>query len=388
MTLSPERSSHPYHMHDAIMGQPQAIARVITGESGNVSALADLVQKSARVHVVGIGTSWHAALVGEDLLRNHAGRREARAWNSYEFCDRPPLLTADDVVIVLSHRGTKTYSARALELARHSGAATALLTGIGSDARRDLAQVVVETSQPDPSSAFTISHTSALTALTMLAVALSGGDPADSLSNLPDAVQDAISTEDAVKEWAAASTDIQRFYFVGTGTNASTAYEAALKMKEANYTTTEGLHLEQYLHGPFVSTDEGCLVTFIAPPSDDSESRIIDFINAITEVGPGRMAVLPPPSDDSEDRVIDIINAVNEVGARTAAVLQEGDSARSDLVDTAVSVPHCPEIFDPIVYLVPLQLFTYWLALELGCNPDVFRLDDPKHVAARRHYTL
>ena len=359
MTLSPGRASHPYHMHDAITGQPRAIARVISEERRNVRDLADLVQRAARVHIVGIGTSWHAAIVGEDLLRNHAGRHEARAWNSYEFCDHPPPLTQDDLVIVLSHRGTKTYSARALELGHHSGASTALLTGIGSDARRDLPQVIVETSQPDPSSAFTISHTSALTVLTMLAVALSGGDAADSLSNLPDAVQDAISNEDEVKEWAAASTDVQRFYFVGTGTNASTAYEAALKMKEANYTTTEGLHLEQYLHGPFVSTDEGCLVTFIAPPSDDSE-----------------------------DRVIDLIRAVDEVGARTAAVLQKGDSARSNLVDTVISVPECPGIYSPIVYLVPLQLLTYWLALELGCNPDVFRLNDPKHVAARRHYTL
>ena len=359
MTLSPERASHPYHMHDAITDQPRAIARVIAGESDNVRALADLVQKSARVHVVGIGTSWHAALVGEDLLRNHAGRHEARAWNSYEFCDRPPPLTADDVVIVLSHRGTKTYSARALEYAHGTDARTALLTGIGSDARRDLADVVVETSQPDPSSAFTISHTAAMTALTMLAVELSGQNSTDSLADLPDAVQETITTEDAVKEWAAASKDVQRFYFVGTGTNASTAYEAALKMKEANYTTTEGLHLEQYLHGPFVSTDEGCLVTFIAPPSDDSE-----------------------------DRVIDLMRAVDEVGARTAAVLQKGDSARADLVDTVVSVPECPGIYSPIVYLVPLQLLTYWLALELECNPDVFRLNDPKHVAARRHYTL
>ena len=359
MTLSPERTAHPYHMHDAIMGQPQAIARVISDERDNISSLANLVQKSTRVHIVGIGTSWHAALIGEDLLRNHAGRHEARAWNSYEFCDRPPPLAEDDVVIVLSHRGTKTYSARALELAHRSGAATALLTGIGSDARRDLANVVVETSEPDPSSAFTISHTSALTALTMLAVALSGKDPAKSLSGLPDAVQGAISTEDAVRDWAASSTNVQRFYFVGTGTDASTAYEAALKMKEANYTTTEGLHLEQYLHGPFVSTDEGCLVTFIAPPSDDPE-----------------------------DRVLDIMRAATEVGARTAAVLQKGDSDRANLVDTVISVPECPGIYSPIVYLAPLQLLTYWLALELKCNPDVFRLNDPRHVSARRHYTL
>lgn len=359
MTLSQERAGHPYHMHDAIMGQPQAIARVISEERENVRRLAELVRDSARVHVVGIGTSWHAALIGEDLLRNPGGRRDARAWNSFEFCDRPPALGDGDAVIVLSHRGTKTYSVLALERAHESGAATGLLTGVGSDARRELANVVVETSEPDPSSAFTISHTAALTALTMLAFELSGEDSSAALSTLPDAVRGAIATEDSVKDWAARSGDVERFYFLGTGLNASTSYEAALKMKEANYTTTEGFHLEQYLHGPFVSTDEGCMVTFVAPPRS----------------GP-------------EDRVADLMRTVTAVGARTAALLESGDDSRGNLVDTAISLPPCPEVFSPIVYLAPLQLFTYWLALELGYNPDVFRLNDPKHLAARRHYTL
>ena len=360
MTLSEKRFGHPYHMHDAIMGQPEAIARVIREERENVEKLADLVRGAARVHIVGIGTSWHAALIGESHLRITGGREDARAWNSFEFCDRPPSLGRDDAVIVLSHRGTKTYSARALEIAHGAGAATGLLTGVGSDARRELANVTVETALPDPSSAFTISHTAAITALTMLAVELSGERcSADSLSDLPDMVQGAISTESAVREWAAECTDVQRFYFVGTGANASTAYEAALKMKEANYTTTEGFQLEQYLHGPFVSTDEGCLVTFVAPPNRGAE-----------------------------DRVADIMRTIAEIGARSAAVIQTGDDARGDLVDTVISAPECAEIFSPIVYLVPLQLLTYWLAVELGHNPDVFGLDNPKFMAARRHYTL
>ncbi len=359
MTLSELRTAHPYHMHDAIMSQPQTISRVISEERENVLKLADLARDAARVHIVGIGTSWHAALVGESLLRTQANREDARAWNSFEFCDRPPSLTAEDLVIILSHRGTKTYSALALELARESDAQTALLTGVGSDARRELPDVIVETSLPDPSSAFTVSHTAAITVLTMLAVELSGENSTDSLAALPDAVREAVATGDAVRHWAAECRDTQRFYFVGTGPNVSTAYEAALKMKEANYTTTEGFHLEQYLHGPFVSTDEGCLVTFIAPPVRRAE-----------------------------DRAADLMRTVAEIGARTAAILQVGDDARANLVDTVISVPECPETFSPIVYLAPLQLLTYWLAVELGYNPDVFRLNNPRFLAARRHYTL
>jgi glucosamine--fructose-6-phosphate aminotransferase (isomerizing) len=349
-------------MHEAIHGQPEAISRLLSDERDSISALAELAANAERIHIVGIGTSWHASLVGEYLLTTVGGREDARAWNSFEFCSRPSTLSEADLVIVMSHRGTKMYSAQALELARAAGAATAIVTGIGSAANIDLADAVVRTTISDPSSAFTISHTGAMTALAMLA-ALLGNSPDgtllnNELSRLPDLVSGALDSEDAIKAWAAETKDAQRHYFLGWGPNSSTAYEVSLKMKEANYTTTEGLHLEQYLHGPFVSTDEGCHVTFVAPPAT------------------------------GKDRVVDLMGATKAVGARTAAIVQSGDETRSLLVDTAITVPAVSELLSPIVYLVPLQLYTYWMALELGHNPDTFRLDDPRHLSAKEHYQL
>mgnify|MGYP002031628080 FL=1 len=64
------------------------------------------------------------------------------------------------------------------------------------------------------------------------------------------------------------------------------------------------------------------------------------------------------------------------------------DSNLTEVVDDVIELPVVPEILEPIVYLVPLQLFTYWLAVSLKRNPDVFRLDDPKRQAARKLYTL
>ena len=80
--------------------------------------------------------------------------------------------------------------------------------------------------------------------------------------------------------------------------------------------------------------------------------------------------------------------ATNATGAYTAAVVEDGDSETARRTDNAILMPATPEALTPMVYLVPLQLFTYWLAVELGHNPDVFRLDDPTHRAARDHYTL
>ena len=364
-TTATPRTKHPYFMHDAILEQPEAVGRVLGEEQKSVDALTHIARHCARIHIVGIGTSWHAALVGEYLLRTIARREDTRAWNSFEFCSSPPRLSRHDAVIVLSHRGTKTYSAQALELARRQGASTGIVTALGSDANVGLADAVVRTCNPEVSSAFTVSHTTAMTVLAMLAARVgdSGNGPVasqfrDELARLPDLMAGALEQENAVREWASQSEGVERFYFAGWGPNASTAYEVALKMKEASYTTTEGVQLEQYLHGPFVSTDEGCQVTFIAPP-------------------------LP-----GTDRVIDLIGAANAVGAGTVAIVQQGDEARSGIVDTAIEVPPTSELLSPLVYLIPLQLFTYWLAIELGHNPDVFRLNDPRHVAAREKYRL
>ena len=135
--------SHPYRMYGAIHAQPSAIYRVLEEEGESTGRLARRAESTGRVHLVGIGTSWHAALVGEHLLCTVGGLGNVRAWNSFEFNAYRPELGARDLVIVLSHRGTKRYSALALATARSAGAVTAVVTGIGSAVDADLADIVV-----------------------------------------------------------------------------------------------------------------------------------------------------------------------------------------------------------------------------------------------------
>ena len=267
---------------------------------------------------------------------------------------------------MLSHRGTKLYSARALEMGKTSGARTFIFSGIGSGVRADIADAVVRTSESDKSSAFTVSHTTTMTCLAMLAVELGGkgenrplaADLNGHLNRLPDLIEAALGEEAAVQEWAHSAREAERFYFTGWGPNASTAYEVALKMKETSYAMTEGFQLEQYLHGPFVATHPGCMVTFIIPP------------------GVGR------------DRALSLMDAAHETGAHTVAIFQDGDTEVLGRADVDIPLPGVAAELTPILYLIPLQLFTYWLAVGLEHNPDVFRLDDPAHLAAREHYRL
>ncbi|MCH9009503.1 MAG: SIS domain-containing protein, partial [Chloroflexi bacterium] len=366
MTTQPSlRTRHPYYMYDMMTAQPKAVARVLSEESDSIAELAERLGTIDRIHIVGIGTSWHAALVGEFYLRQISGREDVRSWNSFEFCAYPPALGPSDAVIVLSHRGTKRYSARALELAKSAGAYTAVFTGIGSAARTDLARHVIHTSIPDRSSAFTISHTAAMTCLAMLAIELGAGasrpgaqQHKSDLQDLPLLMTQALSLEAEVHKLAVETRDAQRFYFTGWGPNASTAYEVALKIKESSYLATEGFQMEQYLHGPFVATHDGCVVTFIAPP------------------GAGY------------SRAIQLAKAVNETGGMAVGLVELGDADLSKVLSRTIELPTVQEFLTPLLYLVPLQMFTYWLAVESGRNPDTFRLDDPKHQAARENYEL
>ena len=100
----PLRQEHPYYMHDCIQDQPEAIAKILDSQGAAAEELAGLASGARRVYVCGIGTSWHAALVGEHLFRS-VGLAEARAWHSFEFASYPPPLSGDDLVIVMAHSG-------------------------------------------------------------------------------------------------------------------------------------------------------------------------------------------------------------------------------------------------------------------------------------------
>jgi glucosamine--fructose-6-phosphate aminotransferase (isomerizing) len=261
----------------------------------------------------------------------------------------------------MSHTGRKRYSRDVLELVERSGAATALITSTVSEARVDQADVVVHTTYRDKSAAFTISHTGAMTALAMIAAGLAGsnsGATKRALDDLPPLVAGALAQEAQVKDAVNGFKDKSWYCFAGWGPNSATAYEAALKVNEAAYDVTTAFQLEQFLHGPFVATGAGCLVTLIAPP------------------GAGYQ------------RSVEVARAVQETGGHVLALVEQGDGAMARVADVAIELPAMPEFLTPLVYLVPLQLFTYWLALDRGRNPDVFRLDDTRHQAARKHYQL
>src|SRR5438132_328388 len=247
-TPPPPRAGHPYYMHDAIYAQPGALRLVTRGQGDLIDGAASRLSGMDRVLLSGIGTSWHATLVGELLL-------------------------------------------------------------------------------------------------------------AHALGELPDQLALLLGQE-AWAELAGRFADRRRYWFVGGGPNTATAYEAALKMSEANHATALGLHCEQFLHGPWAALESDDVVVLVAPPGA------------------------------AHERCLAVARVAAEVGAPLIALLREDDRAIAPLATETIAIPPVSELLSPILTVVPLQLFTYHLALVRQVNPDTMRGDQPAHGRARASLTL
>ena len=367
MTTPAPRAAHPYYMHDAIVSQPSAIASVIAGQRARCAAVAARLAGRRRVYLVGIGTSWHAALAGQRML---ASGPETFAYNSFEFCTAPPSVTPDDAVIVFSHRGTKRSSYDALDAALAAGAYTVAITSTDPGPRIQAAHDLIHTVTPELSSAFTVSYTTALTVIAILNRALAGADSADADADWDDdlcaPVQQVLDAEDDIKDVAVSHHTRRRFVSAGWGAHRANAYEVALKIKETSRADCEGFQIEQLLHGPFCALDADSLLTLIAPPGDDRQ-RTLNLARAAAALDAPVWALMSEPSTDAERQTA---GAIVAAGARI------------------FTLPRCRPELMPIVSVIPLQLFTYHLALARGRHPDLFQQDDPRQAAARTHYDL
>ncbi len=351
------RNAHPYHMHDAILAQPEAFVRAVGRNEGAVDELASLISSRERVFLAGIGTSHHASLVGEHLIWTYGGGPDVRAVHSFDLALYGPGVGPGDCVVAVSHRGAKRYTALALQKAGEKGCPTALITGEGGSGE-GRADAVFRTVEQEKSSAHTVSYTSAVAVLALLAGRLGyhAGGPTtlpDELlrEKIPEALRVALGTEEEVAALAREHVGRRRIWLLGGGPSAVTATETALKIKETSYLQAEGMPTETMLHGPFQCVEAEDLFVLIAP------------------------------SGAARERTLEVAELVEEVGAPYLIFGDDSTEVRPGAAG-ALKVPEVPEPFSALSCLVPLQLFAYHLALARGTDPDGFRVDDPRFARA------
>jgi glucosamine--fructose-6-phosphate aminotransferase (isomerizing) len=356
------RKAHPYYIYEAIRNQPALIESVLAQRVG-IDRMADAVALKERITFVGIGSSLHAARVAESWMREFTGGVFwSHAEQSFELAHHPLAFGRDDAVIVITHTGATTASLEALRMARAAGAFTVAITGQVSNDELRSADFHIETCEQEVAFAYTKSYTTALTVLALMVARIARqkyllATPSliTPLDRVPELVRQALALEPQVREWAKRVAPLSRIEVFGSGAAWPTASEAALKIKEACYIAAEGFETEEILHGPFSETDSrGSLIGLFTGGTADDRGRQI--LRAAGELKMARLAITVP-------------------------------SANQDLsAERILVVPEAPEWLAAFLHLVPLQLLTYFLALERGVSPDSGRMEQPAHAAASKHY--
>ncbi len=342
-----------YRLYPAIQAQPSECAKVLSSAQPFDRA-AETLSAATRVWTVGIGTSFNAANAASWMLR--AAGLEARPLTSFEFATWPTVADGD-AVLLFAHTGRKTYSGHSLDLCIERGIPTVLITKI--ETGFDLASfpdsvTVLHTTTQDPSSMYTVSHTTAMAAAAMIADLVSAGALGDILE-IPSALAAALKLEDEIAELAAEWSD-GALIALGAGPMLSAAEEAHIKIAEASRRAVRHQEPESFLHGPAVQiVDSDRIFTFAA-------------------------------NDDSADRTRAITQLCMDNGCSAAWVAPESVPAPESARHLALA-DLSPELLT-IPAVVPAQLLAGHLAANDGVNADDFRTDVPDFLAALSKLSL
>ena len=336
-------------MYQTMHRQPDDLRRLLDSGWDAAEEAARRLAGAARVYIVGIGTSYHAALVGAWLMR--AVGVDARAVTSFDFSVYPEFfaLRRDDAVVVMAHSGVKTYSTRSLDRAAAVGATR---ISIGSlTAVHEGSQQVLRTVERERSAAFTASHVAAMTILAQIAIRVGHASGLESaLAELPDRVAEVLAREDEIRPVAVEAAR-RRVYAIGAGPNEATALEAVIKVREAAQGWIDALAAEQFLHGPLIAVNLDDVVVIVNASGAAASERLAEIARVLDGVG-ARLWLIGVPIDGLQTR------------------------------PRVFELPELPEVLSPLLAVVPVQLFAYHMAVEKGINPDVFRRDDARYAAA------
>jgi glutamine---fructose-6-phosphate transaminase (isomerizing) len=304
-------------MRQTMDRQAEALAGILDDDAP-VMAVAERL-RGRRVLAIGTGTSWHAASQAAALLR--AAGVDASAAQSADAAVDGPLPGEDGALLAFSHTGAKRYTAQAARRARSRGAQVIQVSGVGVEGA-DLATV-----ERERSSAYTASHLGALLRAAQLARALGADLPG--LGEIPAAA--ARAHRAGYEDRQLAPPPVRLMEFVGGGINQWTATEGALKIREAAYVASEGLGVEQFLHGPSVALR-----------------------------GQDRLVVLDGGGTWSA-RLAEVAHAAEDSGVPVSRIVDDG--------------------LGELLSIFPLTVAVQRIALEaaetLGVNPDTFGLDLP-----------
>ncbi|MDY4890989.1 MAG: glutamine--fructose-6-phosphate transaminase (isomerizing) [Prevotella sp.] len=360
-----EKGGYPHFMLKEIFEQPECITNCMRGrvnvDTDNVvlSAVIDYKKQllnANRFIIVACGTSWHAALIGKQMIENFC-RIPVEVEYASEFRYRNPVITNKDVIIAISQSGETADTLAAVKLARDNGAFIyGICNAIGSSIPRATDTGSYIHVGPEIGVASTKAFTGQVTVLTMLALALAKEKKTISaetylqivkeLHEIPSKMGKVLQLNNRIADLSRTFTYARNFLYLGRGYSYPVALEGALKLKEISYIHAEGYPAAEMKHGPIALIDSDMPVVVIATH------------NAMYE------------------KVLSNIQEVKARKGKVIAIVTEGDDTISRIADEVIELPTTIECLEPLLATIPLQLLAYHIAVCKGKN-----VDQPRNLA-------
>ena len=360
-----EKGGFPHFMLKEIFEQPDCLTNCMRGrvnvDMDNVvlSSVIDYKQQllaAKRFIIVACGTSWHAGLIGKQIIENYC-RIPVEVEYASEFRYRHPVINADDVVIAISQSGETADTLAAVKLAKENGAFIyGICNAIGSSIPRATDTGCYIHVGPEIGVASTKAFTGQVTVLTMLALALAQAKGTieqseylhivRELNEIPAKIKEVLKLNSRIADLSRTFTYARNFLYLGRGYSYPVALEGALKLKEISYIHAEGYPAAEMKHGPIALIDSDMPVVVIATH------------NAMYE------------------KVLSNIQEVKARKGKVIALVTKGDDTISNIADEVIELPETIECLEPLLATIPLQILAYHVAVCKGLN-----VDQPRNLA-------
>ena len=359
------KGGFPHFMLKEIYEQPHCIensmrGRVIRRENGKyeitLSALTNFKAKLIRarhVIIVACGTSWHAGLIGKQLIEEMCRIRVEVEYAS-EFRYRNPVIEKDDVVIAISQSGETADTLAAIQLAKQQGALIfGIVNSVGSSIARESDTGIYIHVGPEIGVASTKAFTGQVTVLTMLSLAIANAlgtiseeefqKTCHELTQIPKKMERVLQQNDAIENLSLQFTYARNFLYLGRGYNYPVALEGALKLKEISYIHAEGYPAAEMKHGPIALVDEEMPIVFLAT------------------------------HHQLYHKIISNMQEVQSRNGRIVAVVTEGDENVKAIANDIIEIPSTNNCLVPLLSVLPMQMLAYHVAVRKGLNVDMPR---------------
>ncbi len=360
-----EKGGYPHFMLKEIFEQPECITNCMRGrvsineERVILSSVLDYKEQilgAKRIVIVACGTSWHAGLIGKQIIESLC-RVPVEVEYASEFRYRNPVMRSSDLVIAISQSGETADTLAAVKLAKEAGAFIfGICNAVGSSIPRATNTGAYIHVGPEIGVASTKSFTGQVAVLTMLALALAkekGTVDKETysllvreLSLIPEKMTKILKLNDRIASLSKVFTYARNFLYLGRGYSYPVALEGALKLKEISYIHAEGYPAAEMKHGPIALIDSDMPVVVIATRNSMYEK---------------------------------VLNNIQEVKARKGkviALVTEGDDTISKIADEVIELPDTLECLEPLLATIPLQLLAYHIAVCKGMD-----VDQPRNLA-------